>query len=302
MGWCLLQELGYFLSTVYAVLGIFAGQQIAEHWHSFRAFKSPSLLVYLVCCLCFCLLRSGTFVAFSIQEHVDCKDTDSFESWQWDVLDKHWKNSIFYVIIATLPAPLFFTSYSSFWYSLARVYDSFTRSESQRLLFNVVSTMNCLVYASMLIYYIAAAINLPGLYYMERSAEITLATSALVTVGGFMLYAFLIYNHFQALRVDVKSAFGPRLRNFNRNIRFHRLAVVYFSCIITFSIRSVLLLCNMRISNWHLVAYFILLEVFPTAAMLYVFWPTTEEKENALTSHANHQEYQQLLSNISVKR
>jgi len=139
--------------------------------------------------------------------------------------------------------------------------------------------MNFVVYASLFIYYIAYLLNFSAVGFLERFAEVALALSALTIVAGFILYAALIYNHFQKLQLSVDKAFGFRLKKLNKSIKFHRLFVVYLTCIISFSTRAFFLLCDWHMSGWNVLTFFLVLEILPTGAMLYVFWPLSSKKE-----------------------
>lgn len=257
---CFLDFASYVLAACYAMLDINSVHQIFLHWNTFTASRAQSLQLYLYCTVAFATLRALDF-AFT-PWMLPCGQ----RQYEWRQLGE--SNSVLVLILATLPAGLFFTSYSSFAYSIARVYDSLTLSSSHRMLRWSLFVMNFAVYLTLLFFwghYWAYGDSYP----YDRLAQFTLATSALATASGFLAYGVLTLRFYNSLDADYRNS--VRAEQVERLFRMSRIVVVSVICTACFAFRAVLLIFSVKLQNGTALIYFFLAEVVPTFAVLYAF-------------------------------
>lgn len=260
MGICYLTFASYALASCYAILNINSVHQIWLHWSTFKAERAQSLRLYLYCTVAFASLRTLDFIVTPL--YVPCGE----RQYEWRELGA--SNSVLVIILATLPAGLFFTSYSSFAYSIARVYDSLTLSNSHRLLRWSLYVMNSMVYATLSLFWMNFWWRGES-YPYDRLAQYTLAISALATASGFLLYGVMTLRFYNTLEEDFRR--NVRAEQVERLFRMSRIVVVSVICTACFAFRAVLLIFSVRLEDGTALVYFFLAEVVPTLAVLHAF-------------------------------
>mmetsp|Transcript_60759 Transcript_60759/g.166866 ORF Transcript_60759/g.166866 Transcript_60759/m.166866 type:complete len:245 (+) Transcript_60759:151-885(+) len=226
---CSIDVGSYAMAICYALLDGVSIHQIILHWNTFTASRAQSLQLYLYCTVAFATARTLDFLMTPL--YVPC----GYRQYQWQLLDA--TASITVIILATLPAALFFTSYSSFAYSIAKVYDSLTMSESHRALRWVLYAMNLAVYGT-LAYYWAYHMSTVETSPYDRIAQCTLAVSALTTATGFLAYGVLTLNFYNGLDSDYQNS--NRAEQVERLFRMSRIVVVSIICTACFALRALL--------------------------------------------------------------
>ena len=254
---CAFDILSYGMAVVYAGLAGATVRQIASHYEVFQEeARAQSLRLYLYLTLLFASLRCVDFLLSPML--VPC----TVHEWQWDQLgDKN----ILDVILSTLPAALFFASYSSFAYSTARVYDSLTRSTWTRATRCVLVFLNLAVFLALVTFWAVFQFRSRAASPFDRVAQVTLAASALATSSGFLL-SFVL-----TLRFYRNEADGHRAEQVEHVVRMARIVVVSVICTACFAMRAVILLIQLHLAGASVILYFLVAEVVPTCSMLYTF-------------------------------
>jgi hypothetical protein len=256
---CLYDQLSFGMAAVYLCLAAVTVRQIASHWQTFQEeARAQSLRLYLYCTLIFASLRSVDF--FLSPMLVPCE----VHEWQWDLLGED--KSLVIVVLSTLPAALFFVSYSSFAYSTARVYDSLTRSSATRVTRLVLVVLNAAVFCTLVLFWGARELRSKAIASpFDRIAQVTLASASLATSCGFLLSAAL------TLRFYRNEADAHRAEQVERVVRMARIVVVSVICTCCFALRAIFLLVEIKLVGAAVIVYYLVAEVVTTLAMLYTF-------------------------------
>jgi len=127
---CLWDVSDYALVVIYIALFFWSTRLILDHRHSWRTGQANGLIWYLVCTVILCLFRS---IGFTMVPFAGTDCDERYKSWQWDV-DGSGNGSILYdyilIVLSTASSGLFFTSYTYFAHSLAKVLDMLTSDHS----------------------------------------------------------------------------------------------------------------------------------------------------------------------------
>jgi len=114
------------LAIIYVLLLIWCIRLIYEHRNSWTSGQAHGLIWYLVCTTLLCIFRS---IGFSMVPFADTECDHRYKSWQWEV-DGSSDGTKFFdfclIVLSTASSALFFTSYTYFAHSLAKVLDMLT--------------------------------------------------------------------------------------------------------------------------------------------------------------------------------
>jgi len=114
------------LAIIYVLLLIWCIRLIYEHRSSWTSGQAHGLIWYLVCTTLLCIFRS---IGFSMVPFADTECDHRYKSWQWEV-DGSSDGTKFFdfclIVLSTASSALFFTSYTYFAHSLAKVLDMLT--------------------------------------------------------------------------------------------------------------------------------------------------------------------------------
>ena len=118
------------LVLMYSVLLLWCLRLIYDHRSSWSSGQAHGLIWYLVCTTLLCVFRS---IGFSMVPFADTECDHRYKSWQWEV-DGSSDGSKFFdfclMVLSTASSALFFTSYTYFAHSLAKVLDMLTSDSS----------------------------------------------------------------------------------------------------------------------------------------------------------------------------
>lgn len=120
----------YILVVTYIMLLFWCFRLIMDHRHSWRTGQANGLIWYLVCTVFLCLFRS---IGFTMVPFAGRTCDQRYKSWQWDVDGSGDGNIVFdfvLIVLSTASSGFFFTSYTYFAHSLAKVLDMLTSDHS----------------------------------------------------------------------------------------------------------------------------------------------------------------------------
>ena len=256
---CLYDQLSFCMAALYLMLLLTTCRQITLHWETFQEARAISLRIYLYLTMLFASLRFIDFLLTPIL--VPCQ----MKEWQWDVLGDN--QGILVVILATLPAVLFFTSYSSFAYSTARVYDSLTHSSWTQTTRGTLLGLNACVYFTLVLFWTVHAVRVKASSPFDRIAQVTLSCAALITSTGFLMSGIFTLRYYR------HEANSTRAEQVERVMKMSRIVVVTVICTVCFALRAVILLLKLKLAGAEMIVYFLVAEIIPTISMLYTFSP-----------------------------
>ena len=177
------------LAIIYVLLLIWCIRLIYEHRNSWTSGQAHGLIWYLVCTTLLCIFRS---IGFSMVQFADTECDHRYKSWQWEV-DGSSDGTKFFdfclIVLSTASSALFFTSYTYFAHSLAKVLDMLTSdnihhsSKSETRFLIVLLGLNICVWLSIgIIIIIIIIIMLSSLYITIIITNIIITTIIITTI------------------------------------------------------------------------------------------------------------------------
>lgn len=182
------------LVIVYVILFIWCSRLILDHRHSWRTGQANGLIWYLVCTVFLCLFRS---IGFAMVPFAGRACDERYKSWQWDV-DGSGDGRILFdfalIVLSSASSGLFFTSYTYFAHSLAKVLDMLTTdhasnsSHSGYRFLVVLSGLNICVWLSIFSLWTSTILEWDNAVFIDQVAQVSIAFAALTTCVMFSVH------------------------------------------------------------------------------------------------------------------
>lgn len=282
---CSYDYMDFALALTYLLLLVWCLVLIWEHHSSWRYRQVNGLLWYLVCSAILCLFRA---MALGVLPFAQLTCDANHKAWQWETdglasgaLSASASSSsdpsagryfsLILLLLSTASMGLFFTSYTYFAHSLAKVLDMLTVDASYggdtRFLVLLLGLNICL-WLSIGALWVSALLSLDALAYFDSLAQMTVSFAALTTSLAFSLLfgraACYLCRHDR----DVGKA-----AQLHRLLRLRRVRGVCRVCTVVFFVRAVMLLLRSHysLSPVYEAGYFVLVEAVPTAYMILAF-------------------------------
>jgi len=284
------------------VLFVWCTSLISDHRHSWSSGQANGLIFYLICTTLLCICRG---IAFSMVPFAG-EDCDTrYKSWQWEVDGSGNATQIFdftLILLSTASSGLFFTSYTYFAHSLAKVLDMLTidhasntsSTTTDRFLILLLG-LNICVWMSILALWIFTLFELPYIADVDSVAQFSVAFAALTTCMSFSVHFLRAFCFLHRNR----NGEGGRVAQLNRLLKLKRVLGVCRVCTICFAIRAVLLLSRATLGPMLEDAYFLFAEATPTAYMLYAFRSSSSDSTTQKITGTAMSEFEVLKASLT---
>ena len=220
-------------------------------------------------------------------------DASKYTSFQWEVdgtlpvAENKYFLGLFLIILSTASTALFFTSYTYFAYSLAKVLDLLTipniddritlgaESDDEGYFFYGLLGLNGLTWGSIILLWFTAAIVPSMLEYSDYFAQMALGFSVLTISLYFTIHflkaLYFLWQHKWADEDEVSGREHSRGSQLTRLLQFRRVLGVCMVVTVCFVIRAMLLVARFHMGPGVEDIYFLFIEVVPTAFMIHAF-------------------------------
>lgn len=298
---CIYDYVAVGIALVYFVLTVRCVVLTREHMNSWSNRQANGLIWYLVCSGIMCACR---FSEFFILPFLGLACDSAYRVWSWETdgiaffdhvtlwktdmsmssagkssftphtnsTKRHKALALALGILSTASIGLFFTSYTFFAHSLAKVLEMLTlesvnSSSESRFLVLLLSLVMC-VWLSVAVLWTCLAATPRYEPYVDTFAQSSVAFAALSTCLAFS--ALFVKALFFLCRHDRDVGKAAQL---HRLLGLRRVKGVCRVCTVVFFLRALELLLRERLSlpGWAEYLYFLLLEVAPTVYMLQAF-------------------------------
>ena len=238
-------------------------------------------------------------MAFGILPFAQLDCNDQHRAWQWetdglasgaalsmahssytDAATSYWF-SLSLILLSTASTGLFFTSYTYFANSLAKVLDMLTMDAGgagtdTRFLVLLLSLNICL-WCSIGALWVCTLFDLHSLDYIDSLAQLTVGFAALTTCLAFSLLFARAMCYLCRHDRDVGKA-----AQLHRLLRLRRVRGVCRVCTAVFFVRAVVLLLRSRYDLAPLLEdlYYLVVELLPTGYMILAFRSSAENRNH----------------------
>jgi hypothetical protein len=187
------------ISLVYMILLGWCIRLISDHRASWTSGQANGLIWYLVCTTLLCTFRA---VAFAMVPFAGAGCNQHYKSWQWE-LDGSGNTTQLYdftlIVLSTASAGLFFSSYSYFAHSLAKVLDMLTLDHASATTANsrfliLLLGLNISVWLGILSLWFASLFNLSYSDLIDNFAQYSVSLAALTTCTVFSFHFLRAYS------------------------------------------------------------------------------------------------------------
>lgn len=321
--WCPHEYLSIFMSLLYLFLTIYVLVVINNHRkrksrgnisdvENIENKKGFGLYWYLVCTGLLCFFRFTTFVLVPFNHSLNhdnllsCTDIAS-SSWQWElnglqsIIEYRSHIGVLVVMLSSMCTVLFFSAYTYFAYSLARLLDMMTETHNKRYnMFGFQDSnaysgshssamsqtgrdfsyflfiLNITVWVTLVLLWIFATLLPEHIHYIGYPGQVVIAT-AIFTISFYFISQFLMT--FLLLYVWKGSSYTESARvQLMGILKYPRVIGVAVIVTMIYTVRSLQLLLDWPWNATLEMLYFLIVEVLPTLYMLYVFQTSQEQQ------------------------
>jgi hypothetical protein len=257
------------------------------------------LLWYLACTAMLCFFRTVAFVIIPLTNRGEACDM-KYSYLEWDVGGAYqarnydassttstdteadssqpttsFQMELIQLILSSSASGLFFTSYSYFASSLARVLDMLTTDvhaasspivSSGHTFFLVLLLQNVFVWVSIITLWAALMFRISWASGVDDVSRFVVCVSAITSGAMFSTHVYRASAYLERMGHN-----NPRASQLQRLLKLRRVNGVCRVCTVCFTVKGLLLAAGPTLNPVLVALYFIFVEISPTAYMLHVF-------------------------------